>query len=989
MLAKHFGIRHWFNPVAWLLVLCCAFVADDVARGQDSSANSTPGRSPQTSAGVTNRQPQNQFAQPPAAPAPVQRREHGARSGGLPTLGLDQGFLEFDTPDFHLKLVKASQTVAALQPKGAGGFGFTPADQLAARAGNQFYQLGDLTLRLREGTNEQWESFSTAADRKPVSTLNAVGDILASADLTPTLPENCPLQITRRWRLDGGKLVLEFELKNKTDRPVEIGALGIPLVFNNLITDFTRTPPRPRTLAQAHEICSFSDPAICRDAGYVQVTRLNGHGPALVVVPEGNTPLEAYNPILNPWDSLSEATRILADRTPRSQTFEGFYEWLVHSQAYAEKEWKDAQPWNPPTSEKLRPGAVRTLGLKFLVSPEIPDIEKTLAANHRPVAVGIPGYILPMDTDARLFLNYPSAVKFVNVEPADAIAVTQNPPTKHGWKAYTLRGKIWGCARLTVVYADGVTQTISYDVIKPEAQAVADLGHFLFTKQWFTDSNDPFHRAPSVMTYDRGHNRIVTQDARVWIAGLEDEGGSGSWVAAAMKEFGQPQPDEVKKFEQFVDGVLWGGIQYRNGPLKYGVRKSLFYYDTNEFPNYYDPAIHYGGWTSWSQRDAERVDRAYNYPHVVAAYWAMYRLARNHPGLVTNHPWQWYLEQAYQTTRFLAKRGENGGPLVGYVDMGLMEGDVFVKLLKDLRHEGWSKQAAEVEDQMKERADVWKSRAYPFGSEMAWDSTGQEEVYAWCNHFGFADKARVTLDSILGYMPMVPNWGYNGDARRYWDFYYGAAPGGRLERQISHYGSGINAIPLLTAYRQRPDDFYLLRVGYAGTMQPLCNIDPDGFAAAAFHSAPWLMRWDTYSGDYGPNFFGHALNTATYVVDHPEFGWLAFGGNVKVIGNHVTIQPLDSFRRRIYLAPLGLWLTLDAGKFQRIELNSRTHAITIELSPADEFTRRAFLRVEQPAKIAGVGTFRPRARFMTERGAFVIPLAVESGTWVELNESTP
>src|SRR6266542_4583862 len=47
-----------------------------------------------------------------------------------PTLGLEQGYIELDTPDFTLKLVKASQTVAALQPKGANGFDFTPADRL-------------------------------------------------------------------------------------------------------------------------------------------------------------------------------------------------------------------------------------------------------------------------------------------------------------------------------------------------------------------------------------------------------------------------------------------------------------------------------------------------------------------------------------------------------------------------------------------------------------------------------------------------------------------------------------------------------------------------------------------------------------------------------------------------------------------------------------------------------------------------------------------
>jgi hypothetical protein len=207
-----------------------------------------------------------------------------------------------------------------------------------------------------------------------------------------------------------------------------------------------------------------------------------------------------------------------------------------------------------------------------------------------------------------------------------------------------------------------------------------------------------------------------------------------------------------------------------------------------------------------------------------------------------------------------------------------------------------------------------------------------------------------------------------------------------LERQIHHYGSGINAIPLLAEYRQHPDDFYLLRLGYAGTMAPLSNIDSNGFAAAAFHSSPSLMRWDTYSGDYGPNFFGHALDTATYIVDQPDFGWLAFGGNLKASGNKVTVQTLDSFRRRIYLAPAGLWLIADAGKFESVEFNSKTKAVRVEFAPQTSDTPKARLLIQQPAKISGVGAYHPAKSFTNERDGFTIPLAKKS-TWVELTES--
>ena len=154
----------------------------------------------------------------------------------------------------------------------------------------------------------------------------------------------------------------------------------------------------------------------------------------------------------------------------------------------------------------------------------------------------------------------------------------------------------------------------------------------------------------------------------------------------------------------------------------------------------------------------------------------------------------------------------------------------------------------------------------------------------------------------------------------------------------------------------------------------------------AFHSFPSALKWDAYSGDYGPNFFGHAFNVATYVIDDPEFGWQAFGGNVAGRGNWVEIQPLDSFRQRIYIAPRGLWLTLDAGTFERVMINTRSNVVRVTLSPADPFTSQARLRIQQPAKIDSVGTYAPpRRKFLFERDAFTIPLGGMSTTF-ELKE---
>jgi len=882
---------------------------------------------------------------------------------------LDQGIVNYDTPDFTLSLVRSSQTVAALKPKGADGFDFTPGDLLTERSQNGYFHLGDLTLRLRTADSTDWANYSTDAARSPVRALPPSANVLAAADLAPTLPGDIPLRITRTWAVDEGKLVLRFVIANTSTKPVQIGALGIPMIFNNVLND--------RSLDQAHAICSFYDPYIGEDAGYLQVTRLSGRGPALVVVPDGKTPFEAYNPILDRKGRWGAAP-VFTDPTPRGITFEGFYEWMIHSQAYAENEWKNAQPWNAPTSATLAPGESKTYGVKFLLSDSIRHIEKTLADNRRPVAVGVPGYVLPQDIEARLFLKYDKPVTSMKVDPPSAIEIREESSTRGNWRAYSLQGKTWGRSRLTVTYDDGTAQTIHYFVIKPEAQAVADMGRFLTTRQWYAALSDPFHRAPSVITYDREANQGVLQDSRVWIAGLGDEGGGGAWLAAIMKQLVQPNKEELEKLQQFVDGVLWGGLQFKNGPHPYGVRKSLFYYQPDQMPpNFYDSNFDWKSWTSWNKQASEAVDRSYDYPHVAAAYWVLYRLARDHHGLVTNHSWDWYLNHAYETSMAMTSYAKD------LAVFGQMEGSIFVQILTDLKREGMNTQANALESRMRERADHWVKQAYPFGSEMPWDSTGQEEVYAWTKYFGYQDKATVTLDAILGYDPAIPHWGYNGSARRYWDFIF-AAKDKRLERQLHHYGSGLNAIPVLAEYRDHPEDFYLLRVGYAGTMGALTDIDQEGFASAAFHGFPDMLKPDPLSGDYGPNFFGHAWNTATYIVDHPEFGWVAFGGNVKMQNSVVVVTPLDSFRTRVYVASLGLWLTLDTGTFETVEVNSSRGLVRVGLTGATDVTPEALLRIEQPAQVSGVGTYRPASPLKSQRNAYVVPL--EKGTtWVELN----
>ena len=133
---------------------------------------------------------------------------------------------------------------------------------------------------------------------------------------------------------------------------------------------------------------------------------------------------------------------------------------------------------------------------------------------------------------------------------------------------------------------------------------------------------------------------------------------------------------------------------------------------------------------------------------------------------------------------------------------------------------------------------------------------------------------------------------------------------------------------------------------------------------------------------------GISLGSAAFYVEHPVFGALCFLCNVISTdvsasgGAGVSFQPVDGYRRRVYLEPLGLNLVLDSGTFATVTLDMDGKKCTLVFTPLSSEsaafkTRR--LRVDKMAES------RPGAAFTVgptvypySRGAFEIPTADES-----------
>ena len=89
------------------------------------------------------------------------------------------------------------------------------------------------------------------------------------------------------------------------------------------------------------------------------------------------------------------------------------------------------------------------------------------------------------------------------------------------------------------------------------------------------------------------------------------------------------------------------------------------------------------------------------------------------------------------------------------------------------------------------------------------------------------------------------------------------------------------------------------------------------------------------------------MGAATYLVDHPTFGMLSFGGNVGSDGTTVIVKPRDAVRKRIFIAPVSLYVTVDAGVIDQFTYDSESNSVEVRLVTDDAGAAVATMKWEQ------------------------------------------
>ena len=117
-------------------------------------------------------------------------------------------------------------------------------------------------------------------------------------------------------------------------------------------------------------------------------------------------------------------------------------------------------------------------------------------------------------------------------------------------------------------------------------------------------------------------------------------------------------------------------------------------------------------------------------------------------------------------------------------------------------------------------------------------------------------------------------------------------------------------------------------------------------------------------------------------MNHPTVGPACYLCNMDGAGaddleaGAVTIKPVDLYRRRVYLEPLALYLTLDVGTFESVTLDMPGKRISVTFNDMVfdncTYTNRR-LRVEKMSTKRPGEKFKVDAAFAYIRNAYVVP----------------
>jgi hypothetical protein len=841
-------------------------------------------------------------------------------------------------------------------------------------------RLGDLSLWYRH-TDEAWTKQTPGDERDRDTTLQA----------------------TSRFTPDGEDLLWTIDIENTADHAIEVGGLGLPLPMHD---DFVWDP---KTTAQLRVFCHHH---VAAHGSFFYWLRPNSASPYLLMTPEGDTALEF-------WGMQEE----LVDRELKYGAIAAYPYSKALEEDIAARNGSWRQPHTSLTLDAAgQPGSRHRLAFRFQWVESVSQIRNRLYEHDLFDIEVVPGMTVPSDMSARIAIRCTSPCS-ICAEFPDRTTI-KALPSRGEHQIFEVAFEQLGENLLEVTAESGKRSVLEFFATEPVRTLIEKRAAFLVDtcqhrdpSQWWNGLVSDWNMKSETLL-DPEHLDTI-EGWREYMASCDDPGLAKA-PFVALKNMEYPVAGQIEALDAYIDNFVWGKLQMNDE-------------ESHPFGIY--------GIPNWKRnRDSQEsgakgklhIWRIYDYPHIAMLYWAMYRIAQRYPTIPMQHPAEEYLRRAAGTAIAMFVIPMEIREWNAY-KTGLYNELIYTRLIADLRREGMTESADELEGHWHKKIRHFiQDDPSLFGSEYAFDSTGFESMHEFAR---YAVAAAERGDSQLGISAAEADAFMSKEIAgnifcRGWleTAYYTLGSDLRADGAKAYtlsYMSQMSGWALLDyALYHAEDPFATLRLAYASALSSWALMNSgtpqsdygywfpgkanDGGAGGGFEPAAYGTTWLEQPHGRGAWYYGceielgfsGALRCArTIIADDPIFGLFCFGGTLNADDDVMDVIPRDGLNRRLHILRNGTrcHLSLERDAFSDSEpvriasdLTSISFVIDSQYLPAHE-TRIRMEGLPSGDYRLDAGTEHSQCATVNSDGAWtvVLPLCDEvAATRVSIRRSS-
>jgi hypothetical protein len=732
------------------------------------------------------------------------------------------------------------------------------------------------------------------------------------------------MKMERTFEKVGKALDFTIKIQTMMNIPVTIGDLSITLPW---------AKPAAENPNYIFEQTFIKHQYIAGNASFCYFTRASGEPPFLVVMTKPGTQLEYF------------------ESSPQFTAF-------IHSGMPAEKEERGT--WRMPnTTLQLaaarEKGSSAEYGFRLEWANSYEDLRKVLYENGLFDTRVVPGMTLPQGLTAKFSIHTKNRIDSVTAEYPQQTSVKLIEKKEPGYFIYEVKFDRLGENKLTINYNGDQKSILEFFSTEPVETLIKKRSAFLVTHQQHTDTAKWYNGLYSMWDMK---NKVLrgpdnTDGFDFWwgyVLSCDDIGLCKAPFIASKNVY-MPDDAEIKSVEYYIKNFVWGGLQRTDKelPNPYGI------YGVPNWHEARDPLLR--ARSRDYNLDKMKIWRSYDYPHIIKMYYHMFQIAERYPEKVSYLDAKGYLERAFQTAKAYFTYPYHILHWYDTYKWGCYNEMILLPLIADLERYGRKEDADWLRSEWEKKVKYFVyDDKYPFRSEYSIDRTAFESSYAFAK-YGTLNKMKP--DKNLWYDVNLKKWYSHpevkqSDSRFFMDRQNtaGLAVRGWINPAYYTLGSddsetgglsymarmgGWSILDYGLQFAEKPFDW--LQLGYASYLSSFAlmntgtaasgygywfpGTENDGATGWAFNSQKYGQTWlQNRSMPRGPwNYDGEAdlglgavtRAASTIIANDPLFGWIAYGGELKIEKNKLSVIPEDG---------VGIRFSIVTG----------THRISAELS---------------------------------------------------------